>query len=49
MDKLKFFNILKDIFPNSNIQYNMPILNYTIDCFIPDGHIIIEYDKENFR
>ena len=39
-------NFLKDVFPNSDIQYNMPILNYTVDCFIPEGHIIIEYDKE---
>jgi len=39
-------NFLKDVFPNSDIQYNMQILNYNVDCFIPEGRIIIEYDKE---
>ena len=41
-----FLKILKDMFPKSNIQSQMPILNYRVDYYIPEGRIIVEYDEE---
>ena len=44
-----FLKILKDTFPKSKIQSQMPILNYRVDYYIPEGRIIVEYDEEPYK
>ena len=43
----KFYNLLKEFFPNENIIYQMPVLNFKVDFYLPFANMIIEYDEQH--
>lgn len=47
--ELKFYDILKNLFPSQIIIPQYKILNYRIDFFMPDLGLIIEYDEEQHK
>lgn len=47
--EIKFNNLLSEMFPNEKIISQYRILDYRIDFFMPDLHIIIEYDEEQHK
>lgn len=47
--EIKFKNLLYEMFPNEKIIPQYHILDYKIDFFMPDLHMIIEYDEEQHK
>lgn len=45
----KFYNLLKEFFPNQNIIYQMPVLSFRVDFYLPFANIIIEYDEKHHK
>lgn len=45
----KFENLLREMFPSEKIFTQYQILNYRIDFFMPDLHMIVEYDEEQHK
>lgn len=45
----KFYNLLKEFFPNENIIYQMPVLSFKVDFYLPFANIIIEYDENHHK
>lgn len=47
--EIKFKNLLYEMFPNEKIIPQYHILDYRIDFFMPDLHMIIEYDEDHHK
>ena len=45
----KFYNLLKEFFPNENIICQMPVLSFKVDFYLPFANIIIEYDEKHHK
>ena len=45
----KFYNLLKEFFPNENIICQMPVLDYRVDFYLPFANIIVEYDEKHHK
>ena len=45
----KFHNLLKEFFPNENIIYQMPVLSFKVDFYLPFANMIIEYDEKHHK
>ena len=45
----KFYNLLKEFFPNKNIICQMPVLSFKVDFYLPFANIIIEYDEKHHK
>ena len=45
----KFYNLLKEFFPNENIVCQMRVLSFRVDFYLPFANIIIEYDEKHHK
>lgn len=45
----KFYNLLKEFFPNENIVCQMQVLSFRVDFYLPFANIIIEYDEKHHK
>ena len=45
----KFYNLLKEFFPNENIVCQMQVLSFRVDFYLPFANMIIEYDEKHHK